>query len=362
MTPYERHQVIIHGQEPDRIAVNFAPGLRKGPTNGMVRRLQKRGMGIMHIVSPYKPTFFYDMIVNPMLPEIVYRATTFKEQGVWKIKHELRTPIGTVDSIVGLNPGIELATNSPMTHFIKKKEDWKVINYLFKSMCENMVPNYEEMASDQADLGETGITIAFVDKTPFQRAWIELATLEDAVFGFFDMTEEVEEYLEIQTQFHKKAAEITAECPSQHIHIIDNITNTISPDMYRQYCMPFYKMYSNAIQGTDKVLAVHHDGLISHLCAEIAEASFNLIDSFTVPPVGDVSLKEAKSKWPDKILCINLPPHLITNDIKLIRREYEKIIDTWGSKKLIIEHVEDLPDEILPLHLDAALDVCGYPS
>ncbi len=39
---------------------------------------------------------------------------------------------------------------------------------------------------------------------------------------------------------------------------------------------------------------------------------------------------------------------------------YEKILDEHGKKCLVIEHVEDLPEEALENHLAAALDVCGY--
>jgi hypothetical protein len=36
------------------------------------------------------------------------------------------------------------------------------------------------------------------------------------------------------------------------------------------------------------------------------------------------------------------------------------VINEWGSKRLVIEHVEDMPPDRLEMHLNAALDVCGY--
>jgi len=45
--------------------------------------------------------------------------------------------------------------------------------------------------------------------------------------------------------------------------------------------------------------------------SEIREAPFKVVESFTVPLVGDVSLTEAKSIWPDKILFVNCLPHLV---------------------------------------------------
>jgi hypothetical protein len=263
---------------------------------------------------------------------------------------------------VGVNPEVNVLTHSPKTHFVKKTEDWRVINYVFEKMIEIMVPNYEEMKSDQEDLGQSGTTIACVDKTPFQRAWVEIAELDVTAFDFKYKPDLFLEYLDIQYRFHRKAAEITAGCPAQHVTLIDNITNFISPKYYREYCMPYYDLYTNALTGTGKKFAVHHDGLLRHIAKEIHESTFNIVDSFTVPPTGNISLEEAKQFFPEKTLAVNLPPHLCYASRQELLEGYEKILDEHGSKSLIIEHVEDLPDDVLENHLAAALDVCDYPS
>jgi hypothetical protein len=306
--------------------------------------------------------FFFDTIVNPYVKEISYSQVSYFENGVWKMRHVFDTPAGTVSSVVGRNPGLELVTSSVYEPFIKERKDWRVINYLFRRMTEEMRPNYREIEMDQQDLGESGTTIGVVDRSPFQRVWIELSDLEEGVYAFADGEEEFQEFLEIQNSFHKKAAEITAGCPTNHIELIDNITNTISPELYREYCMPVYELYACAFEGSGKRLAVHHDGLMAHIKAEIAESPFDIIDSLTVPPVGNVSLSQAKQWWPDKLIFVNLPPHLAHSGEKEIREGYEAILEEWGSAALVIEHVEDMPEETLELHLRTVLDVSGYPS
>ncbi len=360
MTPYERHLAILHNEEPDKVDVVAAAGLRTGPQGGWVRRLMRRGMGVTHIVPPYKPMFFFDTIVNPYVKGIEYSQTYYFENGVWRTRHRFNTPVGEIASVIGGNPGLGLATGHVCEPFIKERKDWKVINYLFRSMHEEMRPNHREVQMDQEDLGDSGVTIGVIDKTPFQRLWIELSSLEDAIYAVIDQQSEFLEFLDVQYTFHKKAAEICAASPAVHFELIDNITNTISPDLYREYCIPVYKLYTDAFKGTGKKLAVHHDGLMATLKNEMAEAPFDIIDSFTIPPVGDVTLTEAKRLWPDKLIFINLPPHLAHSNKAEIRKGYEEILKEWGSKKLVIEHVEDMPEEVLELHLNSALDVCGY--
>ncbi len=360
MTPYERHLAVINGEEPDRVDVQFATGLRGGPNHGMLKRLTARGMGITTIVPPYKPMYFFDHMINPFLKDVSYSQKYYSENGIWLIQHKYETPVGSIDSIVGINPNDNLLTHSSRTHFVEEVEDWVVINYIFKQMIDALKPNYDEIAGDQADLGDGGTTIAVVDKTPFQRAWIELASMERTAYDFIEKPAEFLEYIDIQHRFHQKAAEITAECPAQHITLIDNITNIISPKNYREYCMPYYDIYTRALSGTGKKFAVHFDGLLRHIHEEIRESSFDILDSFTVPPTGNISLTEAKEFFPEKILAVNLPPHLAFASMDELHEGYQQILDDHGSKCLIIEHVEDLPEAALEKHLIAALDVCGY--
>jgi hypothetical protein len=360
MTPWDRHQCFIHGEIPDRVHVLAATDLLIGSQGGWARRLMQRGLCIIHIVVPYRPNISFPFQVNPYIKEVRYSYTSFYENGIWKTRHVLETPVGMVDSIVCRNPNISIATEATESHFIKHPKDWLVVNYLFRTMVDSMRPNYEELERDQDELGKNGYTIAVVERTPFQRSWIELASLERTIFDIKDKQEGFLEYLEIQTELHKRAAEITAGCPSDHVLIVDNITNTISPNYYREYCLPYYQIYKNAFKGTNKVLAVHHDGRFGHLKDEIADASFDIIDSFTIPPSGDVSLTEAKVLWPSKIISVNIPPHLIWLDGNQLRESYAQILEEWGSNRLAIEHVEDIPLEKVENHLSTILEVCGY--
>ncbi len=360
MTPRERHLCVLHGEIPDKPNVATAEGLRSGPPGGWLRRLSARGMTITHIVPPYRPMFFFDHSVDPEIENVVYTRSNYFEYGVRKTRHSLETPVGTVHSVVGHNPDIGVLTGSMESAFVKNPEDWRVINYIFSQMTDNMRPNYDEMERDLDTLGDTGYTIGVVDKTPFQRGWIELASLERISLDIADEDQDCLEYIETQRKFHQRAAEITAECPSEHILCIDNITNTISPRFYRDYCLPIYEIYAAALASAGKVLAVHFDGLFGHLKNEIADSPFQIIDSFSIPPTGDVELREARRIWPQKIPFVNLPAYLAWASKEELVNGYTSILNDCGNKIFTIEHVEDMPEEKLELHLSTALDVCGF--
>jgi hypothetical protein len=185
MDARQRHLAVLHGQEPDKVNVAAAAGLREGPHGGWMRRLSARGLCITHILPPYRPMFFYSGMINPHLDDVVYGQTHYREKGLDKIRHSLDTPVGSVYAIVAKNPDDNVAEGSTEIPFIKEPSDWRVINYVFRGMLDQLKPNYEEIELDQEDLGGTGVTIAIVDRTPFQRAWIELASLERAAKANF---------------------------------------------------------------------------------------------------------------------------------------------------------------------------------
>lgn len=360
MNAFERVQCLIHGGTPDKPVIMAATGLRKGSQGGLYRRLVRRGLCLRHIVSPHLPHFSFPGDVNPYLEGVVYKKKYYHEDGNWSIKHTFITPVGEVYAIVKRNLDIDVMSDSPQTPFVKEPSDWRIINYIFQQMIDEMRPNYEEMKRNQDELGENGYTIAFIDKTPYQRAWIELASLLRTAIDCKEETEEFLEYLEVQKLYHEKVAEIAADCPSDLLLINDNVTNIISPKYYREFCIPYYQIYQDALQGTDKVLAVHHDGLIRDLKEAIQAAPFKVIDSLTVPPSGNVSLPEVKAWWPEKIPFVNLPPHLAFKEGEDLRNEYAELLNEWDSEQIAFVHVEDFPLDQVEEHLTTLLDVCGY--
>ena len=57
----------------------------------------------------------------------------------------------------------------------------------------------------------------------------------------------------------------------------------------------------------DKIYVVHMDGELKCLADLIAETRIDAIESFTPPPVGDLTIKEAKGKWKDTVIWSNFP-------------------------------------------------------
>lgn len=360
MTARERVMAVLKGERPDKIPIMAFDFLRAGSQGGWLRRLLKRGLGIIRFVPTYQPTY-RDM--NFFLEDVKYTQVQYLEDGIRKIRRFLETPVGTLTGVMRVNPieGVPLSRGAQEEYFVKTPSDWRIMTYIFKGILGKLAPNYQAFEREEDELGDNGICYGIVEKTPFQRAWVDLASIERAILDFREKPEEFQEFIEIQKQLHTRQAEIAAESPATFIDILDNITSIVSPKYFQEYCMPYYGLYSKALEGTGKILGVHMDGLLRHLKKDISQAPLGVIESFTVPPVGNISLAEAKSSWPDKILFVNCPPHVNNGTSAETRDAYEAILEEWGEKrKLLIEHSEDIPLEKVELNLSIALDVFGY--
>jgi uroporphyrinogen-III decarboxylase len=190
---------------------------------------------------------------------------------------------------------------------------------------------------------------------------VEWASLERAVLDFHEQPEEIQEYLDIQNRLHKRVADFVADCPCTFINVFDNMTDTVSPSYYRDYCLPIYENYAKQLEGTGKILGIHMDGLLANLKQEIADTPCNVIESFTVPPAGNISLAEAKAAWPDKVVSMNCAPHLHWSEPEEVRKGYEALVEEWGGKTgLILNRSESVPVKTIEAHISAAMDAFGY--
>ena len=360
MDARERILALLSGEEPDRVPILASDTVRVGSPGGWARRLTERGMGLIRRICPYRPHFNFPPPQPIFVPDVRWNVESYLEGRRLKIRYALGTPVGQLTSVVALKFTGTLAAYAREEPFVKERADWRVFAWLFRQLTRVMAPNYEEFTREEDTLGEKGITLGYLTKTAFPRAWIQLASPEQAVVDFMEMPEELCEFLEAEREFHKKAAEIAAGSPARVLNFYDNLTDMVSPRLFESFCLPTYHLYAEALQASGKLLACHMDGRLAHIKKSIAASPIQLIESLTVPPVGNVSLSEARAAWPEKVIFITCPPHFAYLTPEDVRRGYEQLLSEWGDRRLAIELVEDLPSDELEPHLSAALDACGY--
>jgi hypothetical protein len=109
-----------------------------------------------------------------------------------------------------------------------------------------------------------------------------------------------------------------------------SISGNYGPQQYEQHMLPFHREYIPQLEAARKLCSVHaHASNLSCFAEPIRQSGFHVVEAFTPPPVGDLSLADARSAWgPDTVIWVNLP-----ETIFLLGREqtYEYTADLLKS-------------------------------
>ena len=238
--------------------------------------------------------------------------------------------------------------------YITEPDDYKIMQYI----VENTVfrSNEEDLKLKMQDMDQDGVIVGRIDRSPFQKLMIELAGPERFLIDICSGLKETEELLEVMDSKLQQSFDVIAQSDVEVIWQPENISGEMTPPVFfKKYCMPFYEKLSKKLKGTGKPYLVHLDGRLKSLIELITDCSFNCIESFSYPEIGnDITLSEARKTWPDKVIIPNFPSSLCQKtDREIIAFMVEKIHEAGTKKPFMIQISEDIPHgqwrRILPL-------------
>ena len=82
------------------------------------------------------------------------------------------------------------------------------------------------------------------------------------------------------------------------IIIFCDITDNVSPQIYKEYVVPYFKKYSREFSKKGIISGVHaHASNLDGYKDVINEFDAGWIEAFTPPPYGDLALSDARKCW-----------------------------------------------------------------
>jgi hypothetical protein len=346
LTPGKRVELALKKEFVDKVpftvfggfwqsvgAENPATPLRRFiPQSYCERQLRNKGLCIVELSC-----FGYSMA----RPDVKVISTAYEEKDRLMIRTDYNTPVGNVYTIKEI---------SDYTIWIKKfmftrKEDYKVIEFILKN---------SQIFSDngRADwaiktFGEDVVLRGDFGFEPLQ----ELITgdyfgPERFCFEWMDNRDEILKLYEILVQVRRKEYKFLADSPIFYVCYGGNVVpEIISPENFQQYYIPHYNEAAEVLHKAGKVLGCHFDANNKAYKDIIASAGMDIIEAFTPSPVTDMSMKDAREAWPDKVLWINFPSTTHLSSQEKIAQTTNQIIDEAGKAGLLIGITEDVPEE-----------------
>lgn len=331
LTPRERIMCVLQRKIPDRIPFGAYSFLL--PRGSVERKLREKGCGIVHFEKVYAT-------------EIKNVEICVKEK--WEDNEKItiriyRTPLGDLYEKIKIDPGYH--SQWIKEFMIKKLSDYRIAKYIVENTVYHK--NYDFFVEVEKNIGEDGILIANMDRTPLQKTLIELTGTERLCIDLYERPDIVEDFFNSLQKKQDEIYKIAADSPARIVHNWDNLTEDITePRLFQKYCLPLYNRYARMLHEKDKIYVVHMDGKLNHLKELIKKTEIDVIESFTLPSAGgNLPIEKAKGIWKDKSIIANLPAFLCYKDENFIRKFIQDLLVKVPKERFMIDVSEDLPQE-----------------
>ena len=326
MNKAERIKAVLHRKVPDRIPWAFYPSyLILGSTE---LELRNQSLGI------YCPIPVHRLKMPDVQVKDVFKAD--EKRGIKTVTRTYFTPKGELSSVLGfkyerayhsmfadtavsqpgLTPGEGIWT---MEYFFKEPSDYEILEFIIENSIYQ--PSYDRFVQTTHFLGEEGIAMAAVWKTPFQAILNDWVGPEKCYLEYYDRPKRFRRLYEIMCEKQRELFKIIIHSPAEEVWVAENLTSSItSPKFFKEFCVPFYNEIADMLHENSKILGCHFDGQLKGLENLIAETRLDFIDAFTPPPLGDLTIEEARACWPDKVILCNFPGNIFFKSKEEIER------------------------------------------
>jgi len=266
-----------------------------------------------------------------------------REGGRRQVLTRVSTPVGELTERVEFDPSFE--SRWVREHLIKSVDDYAVVKYI----CDHteLAPAPEDYMEADSIMGEWGIIVGGLPPIPLLWLSAEVMGTETWCVGLMQHPDEFDELHEAATRLYRRRLEIAADSPAVVIWFADSLTGAIvSPDLFNRYCKDSYDYGCDLSRQAGKRTFAHFDGANAPIKDCIAQTGIDIIEAFTPPPMGQMTVAEARAAWPDKVISLNFPGNLFTCPDAEIAAHTTKYLEEGGREgAFVIGCTEEFPRE-----------------
>ena len=289
MTPRERILTIFKGEQPDQV-----PWC--GDLDYWANSLIKRGLKPNDFISSDDYiTWHRELRVGFYLQgyfpyKQIYQNCEVNEwdEGLRHYK-EIDTPIGSVQECWEYIP--TSFSDGPIEHFMKSEEDIPVMKYIYENV--RFEPDYEYAYQRLKQVGDQGIVLCYLPKSPFMHLLALEAGVEAVTLAALTAPDEFNDLLDTMKKAFDQAAQIAVDSPAEVLMIPENLSSEmVGPDFFEMYMKDYQREWTLKIADAGKFSFIHIDGTLGGLLKQEAAVGFSVLEALTPYPVGDLKFEE----------------------------------------------------------------------
>jgi len=204
---------------------------------------------------------------------------------------EYETPVGTVRE--AWRPAEnEFATPFQCEHRLKSADDFAAVQYLAEAVHYEGDRGAAEHAV--AETGDDGVVLAMRFCVPFIQFAKTDAGYLNAYYLLEDETRRVERLLDAYMRSFLQGYAELARLPIDIIATGDNMDGrTVSPRLFKQYAVPFYREAQHIARAGGKLLEGHWCGQTEMLLEHVPGCGLDVVEAVVTEPMAPLSLAGA---------------------------------------------------------------------
>lgn len=343
MTIRERMLAVYRGEMPDRTPVGiYTRYLVRGEVEHKARAM---GLGIIDYAPPVSMLAPPWHVLDGFLSEI--------DGGIFDIKYSwsggkrterriVEMPEGTLYADVEQDAG-GTGSEHIKKHYIETEEDYALAAAAARRTVFGS--NSKLFAARKKALGEDGVVLGRLDRSPFQKCLLELCSQEKFLLDMMDEEDAALELMDVLGKRGLEAAEQVIASNADVIWLPDNITADMTPPMlFEEWCLPYYKKLSAWAKQAGKPILVHCDGKVRALVSMLRESGMSAIESMSYPEMaGDLTPLQAIDEFPGMRILPNFPANRSFDAPEKIREWVIEQRRLMAGKSWMLQLSEDLP-------------------
>lgn len=219
-----------------------------------------------------------------------------------------RSTMTTPDGVLVSEDTLDPYTQSwhPTKFAVNNVEELAAARWLYRDT--SYMVNDEAVADarqrQQQCVDRDSVSMAGTGPGPLMHMVEHLAGPVNTIYVMVDAPDTFRELMQLMHEDKiRQFKAVLPRLPTDTFWMTENTSTTlISPDMFKEFCMPHLRDYGNLIREHD-IIAVHHMcGTLNALLEMIDELPAQVNEAFTTRPVGDCSLAEGRTRMPSKAL------------------------------------------------------------
>jgi hypothetical protein len=214
--------------------------------------------------------------------------------------HLFETPVGTIREIYRQTEDAH-SSKALTEHFIKDLDTIRTMQYVVEATAYE--PDYAPVYQALSETGDDGVVLHMSLCVPFIQFSKTDAGYLNGYYLWVDHREEVDALIQAYFDLFLDGYRILADGPADMISTGDNMDGTMfSPDLFREYAIPFYQESAKIISAKGKIFSGHWCGRTQSLLDQVPGCGLDLVEAIVTQPMADLTLEHALDLLKGKVV------------------------------------------------------------